>query len=113
MQSQDLLLFQVDGESVRGERKRHPLTLTGPCGYRSNGDLIAMMYPIVGKLNVVPATVSPTQNAEEPVLGAVAWRVEAELAARTALGAQRIPVRCLGRPDRRSRDLLTVAHSPG
>ena len=67
MQSQDLLLFQVDGESVRGEHKRHPLTLTGPCGYRSNGDLIAMMYPIVGKLNVVPATVSPTQNAEEPI----------------------------------------------
>jgi hypothetical protein len=66
MQSQDLLLFQVDGESVRGEHKRHPLTLTGPCGYRSNGDLIAMMYPIVGKLNAGPATVSPTQNAEEP-----------------------------------------------
>ena len=71
MQSQDLLLFQVDGESVRGEHKRHPLTLTGPCGYRSNGDLIAMMYPIVGKLNVVPATVSPTQNAEEPAAAVV------------------------------------------
>lgn len=49
-----------------GSSRRVPASLSASPGYRTSRNFIAMVYPIVGRLNVGPVIPSPPSSREEP-----------------------------------------------